>query len=137
MAVELVVIAAPGVRVPVPGCLRYQATDPYAVHLDCHVGPELPITWTFARDLLATGVRTWAGTGDVCVFPSRDDAEPSVSISLDGEAASVVLHASTARVATFLSYTARIVPFGSESRHIDLDLLSNRLCGGEQPEAGS
>lgn len=49
--------------------LRYDARDPYAVHLLVHAEPK-PVSWTFARTLLAVGLDRPAGIGDVRVWPS-------------------------------------------------------------------
>src|ERR687888_175865 len=51
--------------------LKYDPTDPYAVHVMFHPdtsGAE-PVSWSFARELLVTGIDEAAGMGDVRVWP--------------------------------------------------------------------
>lgn len=57
---------------PVPVSLRYASADPLAVHVA--FPPEVTLAgeeavWSFARELLAEGLRTPAGTGDVHIWP--------------------------------------------------------------------
>jgi hypothetical protein len=47
--------------VPLVAGLSYSADDPYAVRLAFHVGTNEPVEWTFARELLATGLTCPAG----------------------------------------------------------------------------
>ncbi|WP_407991837.1 SsgA family sporulation/cell division regulator [Kitasatospora sp. CMC57] len=125
---ELQLVVEPGADLAVAACLRYDVRDPYAVFLDIHVGLDQPIVWTFARELLATGVREWAGVGDVTVHPGPGDAQ-NVYIGLRGESGEAALRARAADIGGFLWRTERLVPIGSERDHFDLDLLLCRLLG--------
>ncbi|MFG2824741.1 SsgA family sporulation/cell division regulator [Kitasatospora sp. NPDC048365] len=120
--IDTEVVVAPGLTVPVPACLRYDPAEPYAVHLDMQVYAGAPVRWTFARDLLATGTTTWAGGGDVSVFPDpAPDAErDTVFISLTGEESTAVLRVPTAVVRAFLARSERIVPIGDEHHHVEV-----------------
>jgi hypothetical protein len=65
-------ITAEDQELPVPATLRYDSTDPFAVHVD--FPPEVSlageaVTWTFGRALLEQGVRGPAGSGDVHIWP--------------------------------------------------------------------
>ncbi|WP_441249012.1 SsgA family sporulation/cell division regulator [Kitasatospora sp. McL0602] len=131
---RLWVTVAPGVSAAMDARLRYTPADPYAVFLDCHVGQGAPITWMFARDLLAEGLGGWSGAGRVCVRPAVDEATRAVVISLTGEGSTVHLHAPRAPVAGFLARTGQLVPFGEEDRHLDLDTLLERLRTSGLPE---
>ncbi|MFD0274436.1 SsgA family sporulation/cell division regulator [Kitasatospora sp. NPDC127111] len=135
MPLELQAVVCPGLSVSVAACLRYELAEPYAVYLDNHVDLDEPITWVFARDLLAAGVDAWAGMGDVSVHPGVGASAGTVFIALGGENGTVVLRAEAALVRAFLAATERIVPFGSEPRHLDLDALLLRLFE-EPPEPG-
>ncbi|MFJ8041821.1 SsgA family sporulation/cell division regulator [Kitasatospora sp. NPDC096147] len=136
MPLGLALVAGPGVRVPVTACLRYSSADPYAVHLDFHLGQGMPVRWTFARELLATGLHGWAGTGDVSVFPGTDQDRQSTCLSLDGDTGTVLLLAPTTAVRTFLGYADRLVPPGTEQRYVDLEGLLARLLDGPEPGLG-
>jgi len=134
MPVDVRVVVCPGLSVSVPARLRYDAADPYAVHLDNHIDLGTPITWVFARELLATGLEEWAGTGSVSVYPGAGGNHDTVYICLRGDEATVVLRAPGSRIRAFLAHTERIVPYGAEHRHLDLDTLLRRLRDGERPE---
>ena len=105
----------------------YDAADPYAVTLTFYTdGPE--VTWSFARDLLAGGVKRPAGTGDVHVWPSVNRSGGSVTvIELRSPGGQALLQASTADVAAFVEATYAIVTPGQESERIDLDSLVDAL----------
>ncbi|QJS99652.1 SsgA family sporulation/cell division regulator [Streptomyces asoensis] len=65
-------ITAEDQELPVPATLRYDSTDPFAVHVD--FPPEVSlageaVTWTFGRALLEQGVSGPAGSGDVHIWP--------------------------------------------------------------------
>ncbi|TQJ46978.1 SsgA family sporulation/cell division regulator [Streptomyces sp. NBC_00080] len=65
-------ITAEDQELPVPATLRYDSTDPFAVHVD--FPPEVSlageaVTWTFGRALLEQGVSDPAGSGDVHIWP--------------------------------------------------------------------
>jgi Streptomyces sporulation and cell division protein, SsgA. len=57
--------------VPLVASLYYSGSDPYAVRMAFHVGTDEPVEWIFARDLLAAGIESRHGDGDVQVWPSR------------------------------------------------------------------
>jgi hypothetical protein len=62
------VASGAGVGPPNPARLSYNPRDPYAVQV--HFRGVETVTWTFARELLATGLDASAGDGDVQIWPS-------------------------------------------------------------------
>ncbi|MFI7298433.1 SsgA family sporulation/cell division regulator [Streptomyces sp. NPDC050121] len=65
-------ITAEDQELPVPATLRYDSTDPFAVHVDFPSEVSLAgeaVTWTFGRALLEQGVSGPAGSGDVHIWP--------------------------------------------------------------------
>ena len=112
-----------GTVAPVGVELSYDPADPFAVAAVFDTGGE-QVRWTFARDLLRLGLFEPAGDGDVHVWPSDDEGGDEVVIlelcSPDGES---TLQASAVALAGFLADTARAVPFGAESDHVDVDAL--------------
>ncbi len=136
MPLEVRAVVGAGLSVPVAARLRYHSAEPYAVHLDNHVDLDTPVTWVFARELLAAGVSRSAGIGDVSVRPGEQAHPDSVLISLGDDEGRVVLRAQTSLVRIFLAHTERIVPFGSEHGHLDTDGLIRRLLDDRPPEPG-
>jgi hypothetical protein len=66
---ELHLVVPGGENLPVDALLRYDASDPYAVHVGFHTGGDDVVEWTFARQLLTDGVTRSIGEGDVQVWP--------------------------------------------------------------------
>ncbi|GAA2102335.1 SsgA family sporulation/cell division regulator [Kitasatospora saccharophila] len=126
LLLDVMVSPCPGLRVSVPARLRYHRADPYAVHLDCHVDLEEPITWLFARELLVDGLEGWAGVGDVTIRRSAADGDLlAIALSTPGQTA--VLRTPAEPVRGFLELTHRLVPLGSEHRLLDTEGLLRRM----------
>ncbi|MFF2350417.1 SsgA family sporulation/cell division regulator [Kitasatospora sp. NPDC058115] len=136
VALDLRVEVRPGLTLAVPARLRYRAADPYAVVLDSHTDLATPISWVFARELLAAGLHAPAGLGSVTVRPGEAEHPGSVLIALIGEGGSVVLRAPADRVRGFLAQTERLVPAGRERTRLDLDGLLRRLRDGGAASPG-
>jgi hypothetical protein len=128
-SLNLVVPVCSGISLSVPARLRYESQDPYAVCLDSHVNTDAPITWMFARELLATGLREWTGIGDVSVYPGAH-CRQALYICLSDDLDTAVLRAHAPTVRDFLEHTECLVPFGAEPDHLDLDGLLLRLFDG-------
>lgn len=111
----------------------YDSADPYALSIIIEVGPfgpggeEPSETWSFARDLLAEGLHTPTGYGDVRVWPESSPLGDMVRIMIDNpqkeEWAHLILPAKT--VKQYLTRTFAEVPAGEEA--MDLDELSAKL----------
>ncbi|GLW72762.1 sporulation-specific cell division protein SsgB [Kitasatospora phosalacinea] len=129
VALLVEVVGDPRHRAPVPACLSYDISDPYAVVLDIHAGGEAPVTWLFARDLLLTGIHRPSGHGNVAVVPGAGPCAGHVFISLRGADAAAVLRASAADVRFFLQQTEVVVPAGAEEERLDIDALVRGILG--------
>ncbi|MDO0927506.1 SsgA family sporulation/cell division regulator [Streptomyces sp. TG1A-8] len=124
---ELKLVTPSGRSVPVPARLGYRRDDPYAVHIDFHVGSEQPVHWTFARELLVEGVFRPCGAGDVRVWPAKADGRAVVLIALGSPEGDALLEAPSAPVRAWLERTLRAVPPGTEGGQPDLDRALDRL----------
>ena len=122
--------------------MYYSGNDPYAVRMAFHVGTDEPVEWIFARDLLAAGIESRHGEGDVQVWPSAsscaqtDDrdvigsAEPGgkiLNIELSSPFGQAHFEAPAQAMSAFLQRTYQIVPPGRESRYIDIEAELNDL----------
>src|SRR3984885_6856421 len=56
--------------VPLVASMYYCGSAPGGVRMACRAGPGEPVEWIFARDLLAAGIESRQGEGDVQVWPS-------------------------------------------------------------------
>ena len=115
---------------PLTAQLEYRAEDPYAVHATFDVGPDGPVRWVFARDLLDEGLVHPVGDGDVHISPCVDPVgRHTVQIELSSSEGIAVLEASAEDLLRFLEQCYRLVGPGLESLHLDLDAALVRLLG--------
>jgi sporulation and cell division protein SsgA len=128
--------------VPLVASMFYSGSDPYAVRMAFHVGTDEPVEWIFARDLLAAGIESRQGEGDVHVWPSSGSGSLSADLGLPGSAepgekvlnielsspfGQAHFEAPAQAMAAFLRRTYQIVPAGQESGHIDIEAELNDL----------
>ena len=117
--------------VPLVASLYYSGSDPYAVRMAFHVGTDEPVEWIFARDLLASGIRSRQGEGDVKVWPSaKSCAEPDrpaggsectvLNIELSSPFGQAHFEAPLGALSEFLMRTFEVVPLGREADFIDI-----------------
>lgn len=131
--VEMALRLAAREPVAVPARFRYDPADPYAVSATFHTEPGAePITWTFARELLATGLEQPAGLGDVQVWPSPwatpyGDLVILALCSPDGQA---MLEVPRTKLLRFLRRTYVLVPRGQEGNHQNIEMALAHLLGG-------
>ncbi|MGH3341412.1 MAG: SsgA family sporulation/cell division regulator [Carbonactinosporaceae bacterium] len=107
--------------VPVPAGLRYETSDPYAVHARFYTGDNESVDWVFARDLLNEGIERPTGAGDVRVWPARSRGHNVVCIALSSPEGQALLEAPARTLESFLARTHTAVPPGCEHQHIDID----------------
>ena len=124
--------------------LYYSGSDPYAVRMAFHVGTDEPVEWIFARDLLAAGIESRQGEGDVQVWPSpvscaeTDDLDVTgqrrprtggkvLNIELSSPFGQAHFEAPAQAMSAFLERTYQIVPAGQESSYIDIEAELNDL----------
>jgi hypothetical protein len=128
-------VAAEQAIVPLVASLHYSGSDPYAIRMAFHVGIEDPVEWIFARDLLADGLMTPEGDGDVQIWPSaaagpqghHQGSLSVLNIKLSSPFGEAHFEAPAEAVASFLDRTYRIVRMGQESQVIDIDAELNGL----------
>lgn len=112
----------------VPVELRYDSNDPYAVHATFRTGDD-HVSWVFARELLADGLRYPCGDGDVRVWPARERGRGVVFVGLSSPDGAALLEAPARSLLAFLEQTYTAVPHGTESAHLDIDGAVTRLLG--------
>lgn len=117
-------------RVPVSTILDYSADEPYSVRATFQTGEE-SVSWVFARDLLAAGRKTAAGTGDISVWPATHGGDPVVCLSLSSPSGQAMLHADLADIDAFLDRSFAVVPAGTESELVDIDGLIERIMDAD------
>ncbi|MFD6873871.1 MULTISPECIES: SsgA family sporulation/cell division regulator [unclassified Streptomyces] len=105
----------------VPVTLCYDRADPFAVRMAFPALATLEgveVSWTFARELLAAGVRRPSGNGDVRVRPYDGDRTTIEFHAAEGVAIVLMV---TAELQRFLDRAAALVPSGLEHHYLDMD----------------
>jgi hypothetical protein len=108
-----------------------------------HVGTDEPVEWIFARDLLAAGIKSRQGDGDVQVWPSEQSCADAEGLDVigpaDAEGGTVLnielsspfgrahFEAPARAMSAFLDRTYQIVPADQESDFIDIETELNDL----------
>lgn len=118
---EVSLVLSPERSTPVAARLTYRTDDPFAVHMDFHLGMSSTVHWVFARELLTEGVFRPCGQGDVRVWPSRAGARTLLCLALSSPDGDVLLEAPAGPVSAWLERTMRVVPPGEEDGEFDLD----------------
>ncbi|MGW0823419.1 SsgA family sporulation/cell division regulator [Streptomyces sp. NPDC002845] len=115
------VAAAP--RMPsIPATLQYDRRDPFAVRMTFPAPATLEgveVCWTFARDLLVSGMEGAVGQGDVRVRPYY--GYERLVMEFHAPEGTAVVHVKSGEVQGFLDRTTELVPLGLEHLQLDLD----------------
>ena len=129
-------VAAEQTIVPLVASLYYSGSDPYAIRIAFHVGADEPVEWIFARELLADGMTTPVGDGDVQIWPSSPVDDPDgeirgpltvLNVKLSSPFGEAHFEAPAEAIIKFLDRTYSIVRMGQESDVIDIDAELNGL----------
>ncbi|ARZ66802.1 SsgA family sporulation/cell division regulator [Streptomyces sp. HU2014] len=120
-AVQARLIASAPQDRAVPAQLRYQRSDPFAVHIAFPPTASLDgadVEWAFSRELLACGLISPTGHGDVHVWPCGPERTVLEFHAAEGVA---MVQIDTAELRRFLTRSYALVPAGSEGGQFDLD----------------
>ena len=99
---EMQLVLSPERSIPVPARLVYRSDDPFAVHITFHVGSDLPVNWTFARELIVEGVFRPCGHGDVRIWPTKVGGRSVLCMALSSPDGEALLEAPSTPVAAWL-----------------------------------
>ncbi|WP_234349218.1 MULTISPECIES: SsgA family sporulation/cell division regulator [unclassified Streptomyces] len=87
------------------------------------------VTWLIGRDLLATGLRTLAGTGEVRVRPSAGPGRAGqVLLRLGTAPPYALLLVDRAGLESWLEKTWAAVPAGAEAERLDWEFFEGLLA---------
>ena len=107
--------------------LTYDPADPYAVTVRVHADSGTT-TWTFARDLLADGLRSMVPLGEGTVRVQATSVLTEIS-SDDETGGATVLRLPWWNTREFVRLTQALVPRGEEA--VDVDSWLEALTGQE------
>ncbi len=126
-ALTLELISSEGGVRPLDAELRYDKRDPYAVAA-CFDTGATSVRWVFGRDLLARGLFSPTGDGDVHIWPCLDAHGRAVTmIELTSPEGEALMQAQSQELSDFLRRTEALVPSGSETMHVDMDQVLAQL----------
>ncbi|MGV9356002.1 SsgA family sporulation/cell division regulator [Streptomyces misionensis] len=118
--------------VPVTVRFSYDRLEPFTMLLDLpRPDGSGSARWSFARDLLQSGLHRASGEGDVRIWPPcRCNDRPDARLFLRDRTGSVLLDVPSQPLREWLVRTWVAVPPGEENQWIDWDVLVGRLLGG-------
>ncbi|MFE7313238.1 SsgA family sporulation/cell division regulator [Streptomyces sp. NPDC057555] len=113
----------------VPAVLRYRQSDPLAVRMT--FPPEISldgaaVDWAFARELLAEGLRSPAGRGDVRIRPSGPER---TLMEFHADEGIALIQVRSEDVRRFLTRSYEAVPAGREHPHLGVERGLAELFG--------
>ncbi|MEV7549254.1 SsgA family sporulation/cell division regulator [Amycolatopsis sp. NPDC089917] len=112
---------------PVLSRLSFHAGEPFAITVSFRTERGRWVEWTFARELLATGLTDPAGLGDVRVRPDLSEDEDMLTLEIESPDGYASFELEREDVETFLESTYELVPFGAESEHFDVEALIEEI----------
>ncbi|MFD0392653.1 SsgA family sporulation/cell division regulator [Streptomyces nogalater] len=117
--------------VPLAVRFSYDRLHPFTVLLDMpRPGGGGSARWSFARELLQSGMHRPSGEGDVRVWPPcRCNNRADVRLFLRDGTGSALLDVPSQPLREWLVRTWEAVPPGEENAWIDWDTLVGRLLG--------
>ncbi|MFD7778839.1 SsgA family sporulation/cell division regulator [Streptomyces sp. NPDC059753] len=105
---------------PIAATFCYKTADPYAVQVTFHPGLTPDVVWFLERDLLLEGTQSFAGLGDVCVWPATGPhGEARVVLRLGSELENACFQFDRHALRSWLAGTESLVARGSESAQLD------------------
>ncbi|MET8769215.1 MULTISPECIES: SsgA family sporulation/cell division regulator [Streptomyces] len=108
--------------------ISYDPRDPYAVTVILDSEGEYPVRWVFSRELLADGLTSSVGEGDVTVWPAGNGTDAWFVWLQVGRDPHTALFEMTAEPLTeWLLDTYRLVPEGHEWRCLEWDRLTHMI----------
>jgi hypothetical protein len=131
MQIDAHVVDSLGERHSLIALMHYSGEDAFAVDTT-FIAPQRPndpgVTWTFARELLATARVEPVGEGDVHAWPTMgDDHAPVIAMLLMSPDGQALVELSAAGVEQFINATLQLVPVGAESSDVDFDRMLESL----------
>ncbi|WP_030684632.1 SsgA family sporulation/cell division regulator [Streptomyces sp. NRRL B-1347] len=91
-------------------------------------GPR--VVWRIGRDLLRQGLRTRSGTGDVQIWPSREENRATAWLQLASGDMAALFELPAPPLAEWLEHTYQLVPAGQELSEVDWAATTAELLTG-------
>ncbi|MEV4596046.1 SsgA family sporulation/cell division regulator [Amycolatopsis sp. NPDC049253] len=112
---------------PVLSRLSYHSAEPFAVTVAFRTERGRWIEWTFARDLLVTGLEEPAGLGDVRIRPDLSEDPAMLTLEIESPDGYASFELEREDIENFLESSYELVPLGTESENFDIDGLIEEI----------
>jgi hypothetical protein len=112
---------------PVLSRMSFHANEPFAVTVAFRTERGRWIEWTFARDLLVTGLTEPAGIGDVRIRPDLSEDEEMLTLEIESPDGYAAFELEREDVESFVQATLELVPLGTESEYFDVEGLIEEI----------
>jgi hypothetical protein len=112
---------------PVLSRMSFHMDEPFAVTVAFRTEPARWIEWTFARDLLVTGLIEPAGIGDVRVRPDLSEDDAVLTLEIESPDGYAFFELEREDVESFINSTFELVPLGAESEYFDVNALIEEI----------
>lgn len=116
---------------PLASVWCFRPSDPWAITVE-FADDAGTTRWTFARQLLAVGLRMPAGMCDVQVWPTHRFLTRRIVLRLCSPDGETTLTGPAADLERFLAITHGWVAEGDEPRYVDVDAAAARLLEAGQ-----
>ncbi|MFC9583487.1 SsgA family sporulation/cell division regulator [Streptomyces yangpuensis] len=116
-------------RFPLRATFHWSPRTPLGVEVTFHPVGADAVTWVIGRDLLARGLRTLAGTGEVRVRPADGPGRAGqVVLRLGAQAPYALFAMDRAGLTRWLEETWALVPAGAEAERLDWEFFDGLLA---------
>ncbi|MFF4598432.1 SsgA family sporulation/cell division regulator [Amycolatopsis sp. NPDC001319] len=112
---------------PVLSRLSYHCSEPFAVTVAFRTERGRWIEWTFARDLLVTGLEEPSGLGDVRIRPDLSEDPAMLTLEIESPDGYASFELEREDIENFLESSYELVPLGTESENFDIDGLIEEI----------
>lgn len=118
-------------RFPLRATFRWSPDAPLDVEATFHAAGGSDVTWVIGRDLLARGIRTLAGEGDVRIQPTAGPGRAGQILLRLGTKPPIALFTlDRAELHSWLQKTWAVVPAGAEAECLDWGFFDGLLADG-------
>jgi hypothetical protein len=107
--------------------MSFHIDEPFAVTVAFRTERAQWIEWTFARDLLVTGLIEPSGIGDVRVRPDLSEDDAVLTLEIESPDGYAFFELEREDVESFINATFELVPLGAESEHFDVNALIEEI----------
>ncbi|WP_329389999.1 SsgA family sporulation/cell division regulator [Streptomyces sp. NBC_01351] len=116
-------------RFPLRATFRWRPEAPLEVALTFHAqAGRADVTWVIGRDLLARGVRTLTGEGDVRIQPTAGPGRRGQVLLRLGTRSPALFTLDRAELHSWLEDTWAVVPAGTEAECLDWEFFDGLLA---------